>query len=155
MKNVIIALMLTLSIQLFAQTNSNPYQTSRRILADDVPVKAIAKVSEKDVEYLFWYSLFSTGAYDTNVEIVKKVMQYRKEDGEEYTGIGRNGFPAFDKVQKLSKKQGQILRFLCECEIHGRRGKSVSDFKVWLMDQEEYLEEDIGKDQLGLSSNND
>lgn len=38
------------------------------------------------------------------------------------------------------------MRFLCVYEISGRRGKSNSDFKVWPMDQEEYLEEDIGED---------
>jgi hypothetical protein len=73
-------------------------------------------------------------------------MQFSKEDGVEYSGIGKNGFPNFSNVNKLNKKQGEILRFLCECEIFGRRRKSIADFKVWLMDQEEYLEKNIGKD---------
>jgi hypothetical protein len=122
------------------------YQTARRILADNVPVKAIAAISDKDVEYLDWYAMYSIGNYDAQVEITKKVMQFRKKAGVEYTGPGKNGFPDFTGVNKLSKKQGEILFFLCSCEVLGRRGKSNADFKVWLMDQEEYLEEDIGTD---------
>jgi len=147
MKNMVVVLLLILfPLNSFAVSNADVYQTARRILADDVPVKAIAKVSDKDVEYLYWYSLFSIGRFDAQVEVVKDVMRFRAEDGVEYNGIGKNGFPVFDNVQKLSKKQGNVLNFLCTCEIYGRRGKSVSDFKVWLLDQEEYLEEDIGKD---------
>jgi len=147
MKNkAVILLLLIFPFNSFAISNSDVYQTARRILADDVPVKAIAKISDKDVEYLYWYSLFSIGRFDAHVEVVKEVMRFRAEDGVKYTGIGKNGFPTFDNVQKLSKKQGNILNFLCSCEIDGRRGKSVADFKVWLLDQEEYLEEDIDKD---------
>jgi hypothetical protein len=130
----------------FALDNSDVYQTSRRILADDVPVRAIARVSDENIEYLYWYALFSIDRYDDNVQIIKRVMQFREEDGVEYIGMGKNGFPNFTNVNKLSKKQGEILRFLCTCEINGRRGKSNADFKVWLMDQEEYLEESIGED---------
>jgi hypothetical protein len=108
--------------------------------------KQLPQYSDTDVEFLYWYALFSIDRYDANVEITKKVMQYRKEDGVEYTGPGKNGFPNFTGVNKLSRKQGNILRFLCECEIFGRRGKSNADFKIWLMDQEEYLEENIGTD---------
>jgi hypothetical protein len=133
-------------LSVFALDNTDVYQSARRILADDVPVKAIAKISDENVEYLYWYALFSIDKYDVNVEIVKKVMQYRKEDDVEYIGIGKNGFPDFTGVNKLSKKQGAILRFLCECEMYGRRGKSTADFKVWLMDREEFLEENIGED---------
>jgi hypothetical protein len=140
----IILMMIPLSA--FALDNSDVYQTARRILADDVPVRAIARISDENVEYLFWYALFSTEKYDINVQIVKRVMQYRKEDGVEYVGIGKNGFPTFANVNKLSRKQGEILCFLCTCEINGRRGKSNADFKVWLMDQEEYLEGSIGDD---------
>jgi hypothetical protein len=133
-------------LSVFALDNTDVYQSARRILADNVPVKAIAKISDENVEYLYWYALFSIDKYDANVEIVKEVMRYRKEDGVEYIGPGKNGFPDFTGINKLSKKQGAILRFLCECEMYGRRGKSNADFKVWLMDQEEYLEEDVATD---------
>jgi hypothetical protein len=125
------------------------YQTARGILADDIPVKAIAKISDKDVDYLFWfalYSTYSTELYDARVKAIQEEMQFRKEDGIEYKGIGQYGFPTFTGVNKLSRKQGEILEFLCVCELMGRRGKSASDFRIWLMDREEFLEEDIGTD---------
>jgi hypothetical protein len=137
-------MMMPLSV--FALDNSDVYQTARRLLADDVPVRAIANISDENVEYLYWYAMFSIANYDVQVEITKKVMQYRKEDGVEYTGPGKKGFPSFTGVNKLSKKQGEILLFLCSCEIFGRRGKSNADFKVWLMDREEFLEENISED---------
>ena len=146
MRKITLAILLIMPLSVFALDNSDVYQTARRLLADDVPVKAVAGISDENVEYLYWYALFSIDKYDANVEIVKKVMQYRKEDGVEYTGIGKKGFTNFTGVNKLSKKQGEILRFLCSCEIFGRRGKSNADFKVWLMDQEEYLEEDVSND---------
>jgi hypothetical protein len=145
-KKITFVILMMIPLSVSGLDNSDVYQTARRILADDIPVKAIAKISDENVEYLYWYALFSINRYDANVEIVKKVMQYRKEDGVEYTGVGKNGFPDFTNVDKLSKKQGEILRFLCECEMYGRRGKSNADFKVWLMDREEYLEEDIATD---------
>jgi hypothetical protein len=146
MKKITFAILMLIPLSVFSLDNSDVYQTARRILADNVPVKAIANVSDANVEYLYWYALFSTDRYDANVEIIKDIMQFRKEDGVEYTGIGKNGFPSFTKVNKLSRKQGEILRFLCSCEINGRRGKSNADFRVWLMDQEEYLEEDMAED---------
>jgi hypothetical protein len=133
-------------LSVFALDNSDVYQTARRLLADNVPVKAIAAISDKDVEFLYWYAMYSIGNYDAQVEITKEIMQFRKKDGVEYTGPGKNGFPDFTGVNKLSRKQGEILSFLCSCEIFGRRSKSNADFKVWLMDREEYLEEDIGTD---------
>jgi hypothetical protein len=137
---------MVIPLSVFALDNSDVYQTARRILADDVPVTAIAKISNENVEYLYWYALFSIDKYEANVQIIKRIMQFREEDGIEYVGIGKNGFPSFANVNKLSRKQGETLRFLCECEINGRRGKSSTDFKVWLMDQEEFLEENIGED---------
>ncbi|GHV28094.1 hypothetical protein AGMMS4952_10970 [Spirochaetia bacterium] len=139
-KTVFLVFFTLVALSLFALDNGNVYQTSRTIIADDVPVKAIAKISDKDVEYLYWFALYSTGAYEMNVKISKSLMEYAKEDGEKYTGVGANGFPTFNGVNKLSKKQGEILRFLTECEINGRRKKSIPDFRVWLMDIEEYLE---------------
>ena len=146
MKKFTVVILMMMPLLVFALDNSDVYQTARRILADDVPVKAIAGVSDENVEYLYWYAIFSIGNYDAQVEITKKVMQYRKEDGVEYTGPGKKGFPNFTRHNKLSKKQGEILLFLCTCELFGRRGKSNADFKVWLMDREEYLEENIGTD---------
>jgi hypothetical protein len=152
MKKIVFAVLMLIPLSVFTLDNSNVYQTSRRIIADDVPVTAIAKISDNDVEYLYWYALFSINKYDVNVEIIKSVMQHRKEDGIEYTGIGKNGFPTFTNVNKLSKKQGEILRFLCECELLGRRGKSNADFKVWLMDNEEYLDENISDPEYAEKS---
>jgi hypothetical protein len=145
-KKITFVILVVMPSSIFGLDNSDVYQTARRLLADDVPVKAVARISDEDVEYLYWYALFSIGNYDAQVEIVKKVMQYRKEDGIEYIGPGKKGFPSFTGVNKLSKKQGEILLFLCTCEMFGRRSKSNADFKVWLMDREEFLEENIGDD---------
>jgi hypothetical protein len=123
-KILIFFLALVVVLPLFALDNANVYQTARGIIADDVPVKTIARISDKDADYLYWFALYSTGAYDTVVEMTKTIMQFRKEDGIEYEGVGQNGFPTFNGVNKLSRKQGAILRFLCEYELWGRRGKN-------------------------------
>jgi hypothetical protein len=145
-KKITFVILMMIPLLVSGLDNSDVYQTARRILADDIPVKAIAGISDETVEYLYWYALFSINKYDANVEIVKELIQYDKEDGVEYTGVGKNGFPSFTGVNKLSKKQGEILHFLCACELFGRRGKTNADFKVWLMDREEFLDENIGDD---------
>jgi hypothetical protein len=139
-------MLMLIPLSIFSLDNSDVYQTARRILADNIPVKAITEINDGNVEYLYWYALFSTNKYDANVQMVKEIMQFRKEDGVEYIGVGKNGFPSFTSVNKLSRKQGEILRFLCECEMYGRRGNSNADFRVWLMDREEYLDKNITTD---------
>jgi hypothetical protein len=88
-KKIIIVILVMTSLSVFALDNSDVYQTARRLLADDVPVRAIARISDENVEYLYWYALFSIDRYDVNVQIIKDIMQFRKDDGVEYTGIGK------------------------------------------------------------------
>jgi hypothetical protein len=67
-KIIFVILMMT-PLSVFALDNSDVYQSTRRVLADDVPVKAIAKISDENVKYFYWHALFSIDRYDVNLEI--------------------------------------------------------------------------------------